>query len=72
MPHPSANGLCQADNDIHGHDQLQFPDSSGVVGPRGTSAAEPVSSRPGALHNDGTAAVMSRAVTGGVGWRIRP
>jgi hypothetical protein len=73
MPRPSADGRCQADNDIDGHDLLQFPDSSGVVGPRGTSAGEPVSSRPGALHNDGTAAVMSRAVSGGgVEWRIRP
>jgi len=43
MPRPSADGRCQADNDIDGHDLLQFPDSSGVVGPRGTSAGEPVS-----------------------------
>jgi hypothetical protein len=55
MPCLSADGLCQADNDIH--DLLQ--DSSGEVGPRGTSAHEPVSSRPCAIHNDGTTAVMS-------------
>jgi hypothetical protein len=69
---PSADELCQADNDIDGQDLVQFPDSSGVVGPRGTSAGEPRQLAARALHNDGTAAAMSRAVAGRVEWRIRP
>jgi hypothetical protein len=69
MHDPSADGPCQSANDIDGHDQVQFPESSGVVGPRGRAPVNPVGSRPGALHNDGTAADRSRAITGGVEWR---